>query len=300
MGYMGTVTIRFEGQPVPPPSQRPGVPILIITPSYFRTMGTALLAGRQFTASDNSKEEPVAIVNTTFAKRFYPGGDAVGKRFQWGAMQQHTTIVGIAADIRQTGRESATDAQLFLPEMQNPVRSVNLIIRTKTEPAALASAARLAVWATDKDEPIYGLESMDDLIRKAGANRRVETLLLTFLGLLATALAAIGIYGVVAETTSQRTSEIGVRMALGAQPGNILRMVLQRSLALALAGIVVGTGAGFYLVRYLQSLLFGVDLRDGVTFGSAGALLLFVALVAAYLPARRAARIDPVATLRFQ
>jgi predicted lysophospholipase L1 biosynthesis ABC-type transport system permease subunit len=238
-------------------------------------------------------------VNATFAKRFYPGGDAIGERIQWGAMQEYTTIVGTTADMRQTGRESKVDTELFLPEMQNPVRSVNLIIRTKTEPSALASAARMAVWATDKDEAIYSLASMDDLIRKSGANRRVETLLLTFLGLLATALAAIGVYGVVAETISQRSSEIGLRMALGAQPGDILRMVLQRSLALTLAGIVMGTGAGFYLVRYLQSLLFGVDLRDGVTFWSAGGMLLVVALVAAYLPARRAARIDPVATLRF-
>jgi predicted permease len=300
MGYMGTATLRFEGQPAPPPIQRPGGPILIITPSYFQTMGTALLAGRHFMASDNAKAQRVAIVNATFAKRFYAGGDAIAKRIQWGAMQEYTTIVGITADMRQTGRESKVDTELFLPEMQNPVRSVNLIIRTKTEPSSLASAARMAVWATDKDEAIYSLASMDDLIRKSGANRRVETLLLTFLGLLATALAAIGIYGVVAETVSQRTSEIGLRMALGAQSGDILRMVLQRSLALALAGIVMGTGAGFYLVRYLQSLLFGVDLRDGVTFWSAGGMLLVVALVAAYLPARRAARIDPVATLRFQ
>jgi hypothetical protein len=263
-------------------------------------MGTALLAGRHFTASDDAKGAPVAIVNSIFAKRFYPGGDAVGKRIQWGATQPYTTIVGITADIRQAGRELPADAQLFVPEMQNPARAVNLIIRTKVDPAALASAARLAVWATDKDEPIYSLRTMDDLIRRFGANRRVETLLLTFLGMLATVLAAIGIYGVVAETISQRTSEIGLRMALGAEPGDILRMVLQRSLALTLAGIVVGLGAGFYLVRYLQSLLFGIELRDGITFGSAGGMLLAVALVAAYLPARRAARIDPVATLRFQ
>jgi putative ABC transport system permease protein len=300
MGYMGTATLLFEGQPAPPPIQRPGGPILMIAPSYFHTMGTALLAGRQFTASDNAQAERVAIVNATFANRFYPGGDAIGKRIRWGAMPEYTTIVGITADMRQTGRESHVDTELFLPEMQNPVRNVNLIIRTKTEPSALASAARMAVWATDKDEAIYSLASMDDLIRQSGANRRVETLLLTFLGLLATALAAIGIYGVVAETISQRTSEIGLRIALGAEPGDILRMVLHRSLVLTLAGIVVGTGAGFYLVRYLQSLLFGVDLRDGVTFWSAAGMLMVVALVAAYLPARRAARIDPVVTLRFQ
>jgi putative ABC transport system permease protein len=298
VGYNGSATVRFEGQPTPPPIQQPGVPILRVTPAYFQTMGTALLAGRQFSASDNPKTEPVAIVNATFAKRFYPGGDAVGKRIQWGPMQQYTKIVGVTADIRQTGRESAADAQLFLPKMQNPVRSVNLIIRTKTDPAALAPAVRSAVWAVDKDEPIYGVGSMDDLIRRSGANRRVETLLLTSFGLLAMALAAIGIYGVVSETVNQRTREIGLRMALGAQAGDVLRMILRRSLSLTLAGIVVGTAAGYYLVRYLQSLLFGIEPSDAVAFGSAGILLLAVALVAGYLPARRAARIEPVVTLR--
>jgi putative ABC transport system permease protein len=298
MGYNGSGSVRFEGQPAPPPNQQASVPILRVTPAYFQTMGTALLAGRQFNASDNPNTEPVAIVNATFAKRFYAGGEALGKRIQWGAMQQYTTIVGVTADIRQTGREAAADAQLFLPEMQNPVRSVNLIIRTKIDPVALAPAVRSAVWAVDNDEPIYGTESMDDLIRRSGANRRVETLLLTSFGLLAMALAAIGIYGVVSETVNQRSREIGLRMALGAQAGDVLRMVLRRSLALTLGGIVVGTAAGFYLVRYLQSLLFGIEPRDAVAAGTAGVLLLAVALVAGYLPARRAARIDPVVTLR--
>jgi putative ABC transport system permease protein len=298
MGYNGSGSVRFEGQPAPPPNQQASVPILRVTPAYFQTMGTVLLAGRQFNASDNPNTEPVAIVNATFAKRFYPGGDALDMRIQWGAMQRYTTIVGVTADIRQTGREAAADAQLFLPEMQNPVRSVNLIIRTKIDPMALAPAVRSAVWEVDNDEPIYGTGSMDDLIHRSGANRRVETLLLTSFGLLAMALAAIGIYGVVSETVNQRTREIGLRMALGAQAGDVLRMVLQRSLALTLAGIVVGMAAGFYLVRYLQSLFFGIEPRDAVASGTAGVLLLAVALVAGYLPARRAARIDPVVTLR--
>src|SRR5262249_411999 len=153
---------------------------------------------------------------------------------------------------------------------QNPVRPVNLILRTKAAPSALASAARLAIWAIDKDQAIYGVSTMDDLIRESGANRRIETLLLSFLGILATVLAAIGIYGVVAETIGQRTAEIGLRMALGARTGDILRMVLRRSLALTLGGVAAGACAGLYVVRYLQSLVFGVDLRDAVAFGSAG------------------------------
>jgi putative ABC transport system permease protein len=299
-GYMGTATFRFEGQPAPPPMQRPGGPILVMTPGYFRTMGTAILAGRPFAPSDDAETERVAIVNAAFARKFYPGGDALGKRIQWGANQEYTTIVGICADMRQTGRESKVDTELFLPVAQNPVRPVNLIIRTKIAPSTLASAARLAVWATDKDQAIYSVATMDDLIRKSGANRRIETLLLSFLGVLATVLAAIGIYGVVAETISQRTAEIGLRMALGARTRDILGMVLRRSLVLTLGGVAVGTCAGLYVVRYLQSLVFGVDLRDAVAFGSAGGFLLIVAMVAAYLPARRSASIDPASTLRSQ
>jgi putative ABC transport system permease protein len=300
LGYMGTATFRFDGQPALPPMQRPGGPILAITPSYFQTMGTAILAGRPFASFDHADAERVAIVNAAFARKFYPGGDALGKRIQWGASQEYTTIVGICADMRQTGRESKVDTELYLPVAQNPVRPVNLIIRTKTAPSTLASAARSAIWAIDKDQAIYSVATMDDLIRKSGANRRIETFLLSFLGVLATVLAAIGIYGVVAETISQRTSEIGLRMALGARTGDILRIVLQRSLVLSLGGVVVGTGASLYVVRYLQSLVFGVDLRDAVAFGSTGGILLFVAIVAAYLPARRSASIDPALTLRSQ
>jgi putative ABC transport system permease protein len=298
LGYSEGSVVRFEGQPAPPLYQQPSIPILSVSPAYFRTMGTSLLTGRQFSAADSSNTEPVAIANATFAKRFYPGADAVGKRIQLAGMKQYTTIVGVAADIRQTGREAAADSQLFLPEAQHPVGRVNLIIRAKNDPLSLVSAVRSAVWAVDKDQPIYGVASMDDLIERSGANRRMETLLLTSFGLLAMALAAIGIYGVVSETVTQRTREIGLRMALGAQAADVLWMVLRRSLALTIAGIVVGTGAGLYLTRYLQSQLFGIEPRDAVAFGSAGVLLLAVALVAGYLPARRAARIDPVVTLR--
>ena len=299
-GYMGTATFQFEGQPAVPPIQRPGGPILVVTPSYFQTMGTALLAGRTFSPSDHAEAERVAIVNAAFARKFYPGGDALGKRIRWGGNQEYTTIVGICADMRQTGRESKVDTELYLPLAQNPVRPVNLILRTKTAPATLAPAARSAIWATDKNQAIYSVATMDDLIRKSGADRRIETLLLSFLGVLATVLAAIGIYGVVAETISQRTGEIGLRMALGARTGDILRMVLRRSLVLALGGVVAGMCAGLYVVRYLESLVFGVDLRDAVAFGSAGGFLLAVALIAAYLPARRSASIDPASTLRSQ
>jgi predicted permease len=297
-GYGLGGTILFEGQPVPPFSQRPSAPILMVSPTYFTTMRTLVLAGREFSAADNQDTQPVAIVNATFAKRFFAAGYAVGKRIQLGGSREYVTIVGIATDIRHNGRETAADPQVFLLESQRPVNRVNVVVRTRTNPAALASDLRAAVRSIDKEQPIYDIETMEERIRQSGANRTVETWLLTSLGLVALALAAIGIYGVVSESVNQRTREIGLRMALGAQQADVLRMILQRSLLLTSAGIAVGAGAGWYLVRYLQSLLFGTPPRDAAAIGAASLLLVWTALAAAYFPARRAAHIDPVATLR--
>jgi putative ABC transport system permease protein len=297
-GYMGSATILLEGQPVPPQALRPGAALLVVSPAYFRTMGTPILSGRPFDAADNGQSMPVAIVNSAFARKFFPAGDAVGRRITWGNTGTFTTIIGVAADMRQLGRESAVDTEFFLPVAQNPVRYVNLLVRARIDAASLASEVRSAVWAIDRDQPIFDIATMDDVIRRHGANRVTETFLLTAFGVLAMALAGIGIYGVIAELVSQRTREIGLRMALGARSGDLLRMLLRRCLLLTAGGLAIGAGMAFYLVRYLQSLVFGVEPRDGASFGGAGLLLLAVAVVAGYLPARRAARIDPAVTLR--
>jgi putative ABC transport system permease protein len=296
--YLGSATILIEGQPVTQQVQRPGSPILVVSPGYFHTLGTPLLSGRQFNASDIAGAAPVAIVNSTFGRKFFPAGDAVGRRFLRGQSQRFTTIIGVTADMRQGGRESVVDTEVFVPVAQNPVRQVDLIVRARVDAASLAPSVRSAVWSVDKDQPIFAVSTMDDLIRRSGANRTLETLLLTCFGVLAMALAAIGIYGVVAETVGQRTREIGVRMALGAQSGDVLRMILGRCLVLAIGGVAVGAGAGFYLVRYLRTMVFGVEPRDAAAFAGAGLVLLAVAAIAGYLPARQAARIDPAVTLR--
>jgi putative ABC transport system permease protein len=299
-GYGEAAAIWFEGQPAPPMPKRPFVPVMGVTPNYFHTMGIALLTGRGFDGRDTDQAPLAAVVNEAFVGRFYPGGGALGKRIQMGVdgAQQFIAIVGVVGNVRHAGREQEADPQIFIPQAQQPSPNLNLAIHTLNNPEGLAAAVRSAVWSIDKEEPVYGVMTMESKISEAGVQRRVETLLLTGFGLLAMCLAAIGIYGVVSEAVNQRTREIGVRMALGAEAGDVVRMVMRRSLALAAMGIAAGVGASFYLTRFLQSLLFGVKASDAVTFATAGAALMAVALLAGYLPARRASRIDPAAVLR--
>jgi ABC-type antimicrobial peptide transport system permease subunit len=200
--------------------------------------------------------------------------------------------------VRHACREKDADPQIFVPQAQQPSPNLNLAIRTYNDPAGLAAAVRSAVWSIDKEEPVYSVMTMESRISQAGVLRRVETLLLTGFGMLAMCLAAIGIFGVVSEAVNQRTREIGVRMALGADAANVVQMIMRRSLALSAAGIAAGVGASFYLTRFLESLLFGVKPTDAVAFLLAGVVLLAVALLAGYLPARRASRIDPAVVLR--
>jgi putative ABC transport system permease protein len=204
----------------------------------------------------------------------------------------------VAADVRYKGREIAADPQLFVASVVFYISTLGLVVHTQNDPTALVSAVRAAVWSVDKEQPVYDVQTMQDRVSEAGGHRRTQTILLTAFGLLAMCLAAIGIYGVVSEAVNQRTREIGVRMALGADAEDVVRMVMRRCLALAVIGIAVGLGASLYLTRFLQSLLFGVKATDAAAFAGAGAVLLGVALFAAYLPARRASRIDPAAVLR--
>ena len=291
-------SVLFEGQPEPPPGIRPNFSLSEVTPDYFHTMGIPLIAGRNFDRTDSTGSPLVVIVNQTFAKRFYPGGHATGKRIRLYGEPEYATIVGVAADVRYKGREIAADPQLFVASVVVYVPTFGLVVRTKNDPAALVSAVRAAVWSIDKEQPIYDVQTMQNRVSEDGGHRRTQTLLLTAFGLLAMCLAAIGIYGVVSEAVNQRTREIGVRMALGAESKDVVSMVMRRSLALAVAGIAMGLAASFYLTRFLQSLLFGVKATDAVAFAAAGGALLAVALLAGYLPARRASRIDPASVLR--
>jgi putative ABC transport system permease protein len=291
-------SVLFEGQPAPPPGQRPNFSLSVVTPDYFHTMGTPLIAGRNFDRNVSAGSPQVVIVNQAFAKRFYPGDTVTGKRIRLYGVPEYTTIIGVVADVRDKGRETAADPHLFVTSVQFPIPSLGLVIHTMNDPVSLVPAVRAAVWSVDKEQPVYDVQTMQARVSEKGGHRRTQTILLTASGLLAMCLAAIGIYGVVSEAVNQRTREIGVRMALGADAEDVVRMVMRRSLALAVIGIAVGLGASLYLTRVLQSLLFGVKATDAAAFAGAGAVLLGVALFAAYLPARRASRIDPAVVLR--
>ena len=291
-------SVLFEGQPEPPPGQRPNFSLSEVTPEYFHTMGIPLMSGRNFDRTVSTGSPLVVIVNQAFAKRFYPGGTATGKRIRLYGVPEYATIIGVAADVRYKGREIAADPQLFVTSVVVYIPTLGLVVHTKNDPASLVSAVRAAVWSVDKEQPVYDVQTMQSRVAENGGHRRTQTILLTAFGLLAMCLAAIGIYGVVSEAVNQRTREIGVRMALGPDAKDVVGMVMRRSLGLAVIGIAVGLAASLYLTRFLQSLLFGVKATDALAFAGAGAVLLGVALLAGYLPARRASRIDPAAVLR--
>ena len=298
--------VRLEGEPV----RRPGgigtgavrsSAIVSVTPQYFHTMRMRLLRGRPFSGQERTDGPPVVVVNALAARTFFGTEDVLGKHLQalkLGHDKPWWTIIGVVDNVRTQGHEAKPETELFIPESQFISSRVHVVLRARGDPLALAQGLRAAVWSLDKDMPVTGLATMEEMLSRKGAGRRAQTLLLSAFAFLALCLAAVGIYGVVSDAVNRRTREIGLRMALGARAGDVMRLVMRRSFLLALAGIAAGTGAGAWLVRYLASQLFGVAPGDPLTFGGAALVLLAVALAATYLPARRAIRIDPVAALR--
>ncbi len=295
----GTFTI--ENKPQDPQEQRLELPVDAAQPNYFQTMGVQLLSGRAFTDQDARDKPRVAIVNETFVNRYLPNEDPVGRRFTFGddgANAQWITIVGVARDTKRQGLDAPIRIESWLPHAQAPSRSMQVVLRTTGDPLALSQATREAVWSLDRDLPIPRIESLEQIMADHVAQRRLNMLLLALFALVALVLAAVGIYGVMSYVVTQRTHEIGVRVALGAQTRDVLRLVVGQGMALALAGVVIGLVATFALTRLMASLLFGVSATDPITFAAIAALLIGVALVACWIPARRAAKVDPMVALR--
>jgi putative ABC transport system permease protein len=287
-----------EGQPNVPLAQRPFVDIEAISPTWFQTLRVPLRGGREFTAADNAESPKVVIVNETFARRYWPNQNPVGKHIIVGRGPFQAEVIGVSADVRNQGLAQATQAQLYLAFPQLPWGNMNLLVRTMVPPGSIASAVRTQISAMDPDQPIAGIQTVDELVDSSRQQPRFTTLLLGVFSATALVLSVVGIYGVLAYWVAQRRYELGIRMALGAQRTDILRIVVRRGFTLAIAGIGIGLMAALLLTRLMSSLLYETGTLDVTTFALAPLVFLGIALLASYLPARGATRVDPIKALR--
>jgi predicted permease len=277
-----------------------------VSENYLQTMSIPLRRGRYFGAQDNEHAMPVVIINETMARTYWPNVDALGRRFKLGDPADNTpwmTIVGIVGDVRQMGIDVPVKAEMYMPYRQADLRFYvprDLVFRTAGDPASLVGSVRQAIRAVDPDQPISDVATMEEVLGREISQRRLGMILLTAFAVLALLLASLGIYGVLAYFVAQHRNEIGVRLALGATPAKILLFVLQKGMRLTLLGVGIGLAASFALTRLMTSLLFGVNPVDPLTFAAVPVLLAVVAFLACWIPARRAAKVDPVVALRYE
>jgi len=293
-----------EGQPEVPLAERPFIIIEAISPQWFKTVRVPMRSGREFTDADNAQAPKVIIVNETLARRYWPGQNAVGKHIVLGRGPTPAEIVGVAADVKNRGLALDPQAQLYFPFPQIPWGNMNLLVRTATDPHSMVSAVRGQIAAIDPDQPVTAIQTVDEILDGSRAQPRFTMLLLGIFSVTALVLAVVGIYSVQAYSVTQRWQELGIRMALGAEKSDILRLVVRQGLTLTLAGVVIGLVLAFALTTFLDSqisgLLYKVGIRDWMTFVFAPLAFMAIALVASYLPARRATRVDPTEALRYE
>jgi putative ABC transport system permease protein len=261
-------------------------------------MRVPLRAGREFDGSDNAEAPKVVMVNETFARRFWGNQNPVGRHVLVGRGPAQSEVIGMTADVKNKGLAQDTQAQLYLPFAQLPWADMNLLVRTAGPPASITSAVRAQIAAVDPDQPVADIQTVDQLVATSLAQPRFVMLLFGIFSVTALALSVIGIYGVLSYWVAQRRYELGIRLALGAQRADILGIVVRRGLLLAMAGIAVGLMAALLLTRLLASMLYETGTLDLTIFAAAPLVFLGIALLASYLPARRATRVDPVEALR--
>ncbi|HKP84832.1 MAG TPA: FtsX-like permease family protein, partial [Blastocatellia bacterium] len=294
-----------EGRPAPSPGQQPNIEWRLVNDDYFKAMSVPLLRGRAFTEEDNSDAPPVVIINEAAARRFFPDEDPIGKRVILNLVISNPTpvpreIVGVAGDVRDLGLDAEPKPEVYAPYLQETVSYLALMVKANSDPAGLAAAVRGQVLAVDKDQPVSGIQSMEQVVKESVAGRRFNMMLFAIFAAVALVLAAVGIYGVMSYSVTQRTHEIGIRMALGASSGDVLGLVVGQGMAMALVGVGIGLTVAVILTRVMASLLFGVSATDPATFAAISLLLVIVAFVACYVPARRAMKVDPIVALRYE
>lgn len=295
--------ITVDGRTPPPGEKFINVDIRVIGDGYFQAMDIPLLRGRFFTEQDLSTTQRVVIVDAHMADQLWPNEDPIGKRVRTGGMDATSdapwlTVVGAVGRVKQDSLDSEPRMALYHPHAQYPARAMNVVVRTNVDPSEVTSVIRREIRALDPDLPLYNVRTMSERVDESLARRRFSMLLLTLLASLALGLAAVGIYGVMAYLVSQGTRELGIRMALGATPRNILLLIMRHGMTVALAGVAIGLVGALFLTRFMQSLLFGINATDVVTFTAIPLLLMLIGLLASYVPARRAVRIDPMISLR--
>jgi putative ABC transport system permease protein len=272
-----------------------------VSGKYFETIGAHLLEGRFLSESDGATSSPVVVVNQTMARTYWPRESALGHRVRsFGNNTPWRTIVGVVADVKNAALDRPAGTELYFPFPQQPRQLSWVVIRTQGDPMGLTSAVRDAIRSLDRGLPISNIGSMDDVMSTARSRPRFLTLLLTLFSSLSLILAALGIYGVISYAVAQRTNEIGIRMALGARGGDVIRLIGTSGVRLALAGTALGAAGAFVLTRFLSGMLFGVSSLDPLTFVAMAATLIAVTLIACYIPARRASRVDPLVALRYE
>jgi len=294
---------EVAGQPVPPDQNPPLAERIILSTDYFRTMGIPLMSGRDFERTDDGDAPPVVIVNQTLAQRYFPGGDAIGGRLHFGNFSPNAawiTIVGVVGDVKNNGMSAEDALTIYQPFDQGPTVPISIFMRSSSNPEPLVAGVRQVVQSLDRDLPIANIKTGEQLLYEAAGRPRFQTFLIVLFAAVALLLAAVGIYGVISYTVAQRTHEIGIRLAVGARPLDVLFLALRQGMVLTLTGTIIGLAAAFGLTRLLSSLLFHVSATDPLTFVGVAALLMTVALLACWIPARRATKVDPMIALRYE
>jgi putative ABC transport system permease protein len=290
----------IQGQPPADPGAKTSANWRTVGPDYFHTMNIPLARGRYFTEQDDERSQKVIIINQSMAERYFPDKDPLGQQLTIGYNRATCEIVGVVGDVRHLGLDTEAGAEMYTPFSQTPWEAMSLVLRTSSEPASVVAAVRGQVESLDSEMPVSGVRTMETILSNSVASPRFNMMLLAIFAAVALVLAAVGIYGVISYSVTQRTHEIGIRMALGAKETDVLRMVVGQGMVLAMIGVAAGLAGAFAVTRLMSKLLYGVSTTDPATFALISLLLVAVAVVSSYIPARRATRVDPMVALRYE